>query len=64
MTPPPFPSSSVASPCTKVCTLDANGVCLGCGRSLTEIASWSRMSPDEQREVCRRAQERRQAGDP
>lgn len=64
MTSPPLPSSTAASPCTKVCTLDANGVCLGCGRNLAEIANWSRMSADEQRDVCRRAQARRQAGNP
>ncbi len=57
---PPLPWPSVLSPCTKVCTLDSEGICVGCGRQLNEIASWSRMSVDEQREVCRRAQERRQ----
>jgi predicted Fe-S protein YdhL (DUF1289 family) len=43
--------------------LDAKGICIGCGRDLDEIASWSQMSPEEQQEVCRVAQERRrQAG--
>ncbi|HKE95125.1 MAG TPA: DUF1289 domain-containing protein [Povalibacter sp.] len=59
MTPQPLPSSSVPSPCTRVCTLDDRGVCIGCGRELSEIANWSRMSAEEQREVCRNAQERR-----
>ena len=37
-----------ASPCTKVCTLDAaTGFCLGCGRSGHEIASWLDMSVAE-----------------
>ncbi|MFL6547945.1 MAG: DUF1289 domain-containing protein [Povalibacter sp.] len=54
-----IPPSTVQSPCTKVCTLDAEGVCTGCGRALSEIARWSQMSTDEQREVCRKAQERR-----
>jgi predicted Fe-S protein YdhL (DUF1289 family) len=58
MSPPP--SSNVVSPCTKVCTLDGEGICMGCGRRLDEIANWSRMSVDEQRAVCRSAQERHQ----
>ena len=57
---PSLPSSSVLSPCTKVCTLDGEGICVGCGRLLDEIANWSRMSVDEQRAVCRRAEERHQ----
>lgn len=62
MSPEPLPASSVPSPCIKVCTLDPRGVCGGCGRTLSEIAEWSRLSAEQQREVCRRAQERRQAG--
>ncbi|HMN44073.1 MAG TPA: DUF1289 domain-containing protein [Povalibacter sp.] len=55
----PLPSIPVASPCTKVCTLNGQGVCIGCGRELSEIAHWSRLSAAEQIEVCRRASERR-----
>jgi len=37
------------SPCTKVCVMDAdNRYCLGCRRTLGEIARWSSM-PDEER---------------
>jgi uncharacterized protein len=40
---------AVESPCTAVCTLDEMGhVCLGCGRTLEEIAAWSGAS-DERR---------------
>jgi predicted Fe-S protein YdhL (DUF1289 family) len=56
----PLPPTQVASPCTKVCTLNAQGVCIGCGRELNEIANWSRLSAAEQIEVCRRASERRE----
>jgi len=32
----------VDSPCVKVCSIDATtGWCLGCGRSMEEIARWS-----------------------
>jgi predicted Fe-S protein YdhL (DUF1289 family) len=35
-----------------VCTLDpATGWCLGCGRSIDEIAGWSRMPADQRRAV-------------
>ena len=33
------------SPCVQVCQMDPQrGVCLGCGRSLDQIARWSQMS--------------------
>jgi predicted Fe-S protein YdhL (DUF1289 family) len=41
--------SSMISPCIFVCTIDAEkSCCTGCGRTLTEIASWSSYS-DHQR---------------
>jgi predicted Fe-S protein YdhL (DUF1289 family) len=58
---PSAPRPRVESPCIKVCTLDASNVCVGCGRTLAEIADWSRLSPEEQRLVCERADERRRA---
>ena len=36
------------SPCTLICTLDDDKVCLGCGRSLEQISGWALMSKDEQ----------------
>ena len=38
---------SILSPCIGVCTLDADGLCTGCFRTMSEIAGWSRMSDDE-----------------
>jgi hypothetical protein len=45
------PPQPVASPCNSVCRMDpANGLCLGCSRTLDEIAGWSRMADaDKQR---------------
>lgn len=38
------------SPCVKVCQMDPErGLCLGCARTLDEIARWGAMS-DEERE--------------
>jgi hypothetical protein len=61
--------TAIASPCVKVCTLDAKaGVCLGCGRSIGEIARWTGMSAQERAQVmaelpARRAGRRQHADD-
>lgn len=47
----PIPDQ-VESPCVRICTLDEKQICVGCGRSLDEIAVWSRMSREEKRAVC------------
>ena len=48
------------SPCTKVCVMDAdNRYCLGCKRTLGEIARWSEMSEDEQKAVLAQLEQRR-----
>ena len=44
--------SAIATPCVKVCTLDAiAGICLGCGRTLGEIERWLRISEDERARI-------------
>ena len=40
------------SPCTKVCVMDADDrYCLGCKRTLNEIARWGEMGEEEQAAV-------------
>ncbi|MCV9938572.1 DUF1289 domain-containing protein [Boseaceae bacterium BT-24-1] len=40
--------NAVSSPCIKVCVIDpVNKLCRGCGRTLQEIAQWSRFSEAE-----------------
>lgn len=40
--------SAISSPCIKVCVIDpASKLCQGCGRTLREIAQWSRLSEAE-----------------
>lgn len=35
---------AIATPCVKVCVVDGeSGLCLGCFRTLQEIADWSRL---------------------
>ena len=42
------------SPCIKVCQMDPQrGVCLGCCRTLDEIAHWSSMNEDDQVKVMK-----------
>ena len=53
------------TPCVKICAIDAaSGLCTGCGRSLAEIASWSRLSPGERRRIMAELDDRRRAGSP
>ncbi len=43
----------VKSPCTSVCKMDdRTGWCLGCMRTLDEIAGWSVLDEAAKRQVC------------
>ena len=43
-------SDKLESPCVKVCQLDhAKGVCVGCLRTLNEIAGWGQMTDPQRR---------------
>jgi len=48
-----------ASPCVRICCLDDDNMCLGCGRTLDEIRRWSDMSETEKYVTLRLAAERR-----
>jgi predicted Fe-S protein YdhL (DUF1289 family) len=55
---PMFPPESapdlimIESPCLKICTLDAGtATCLGCARTVDEIARWSTMSAAERTQI-------------
>ncbi|GGL26498.1 DUF1289 domain-containing protein [Caulobacter rhizosphaerae] len=44
----PRPPRPIATPCVKVCAVDGrSGFCLGCRRTLPEIAGWARLSDEE-----------------
>ncbi|WP_339689128.1 DUF1289 domain-containing protein [uncultured Parasphingorhabdus sp.] len=52
------------SPCNDICTIDRpSGLCVGCGRSLSEIAEWGSASPSRKREIFSLLPERMQALD-
>lgn len=48
----------VRSPCVSICALNEDDVCLGCHRSVEEIAGWARMDDDERRAVLKKVAER------
>ncbi|HEY7666362.1 MAG TPA: DUF1289 domain-containing protein [Xanthobacteraceae bacterium] len=42
-----------ASPCNKSCAVDpVSGLCIGCGRSLAEIAGWTGLRIDERARIA------------
>lgn len=41
-------SHVMISPCTSLCKLDDNDICLGCYRSAADISRWREKSEDEQ----------------
>ena len=44
VTAPPRP---IATPCVQVCVVDGeSGLCLGCFRTLSEVAGWARLSDE------------------
>ncbi len=55
-------ATPVASPCNNVCKMDArSGWCLGCYRTLDEIASWSSLEEWRKRAVVEALAPRREA---
>lgn len=53
---------TVASPCVRVCVMDAaRRYCVGCLRTLQEIAGWAEMAEEDRAAVLARLPERRQA---
>ncbi|MBX9615949.1 MAG: DUF1289 domain-containing protein [Caulobacteraceae bacterium] len=48
----PRPPRPIATPCIQVCVVDGpTGLCLGCYRTLSEIAGWSALSDDRRAEI-------------
>jgi predicted Fe-S protein YdhL (DUF1289 family) len=50
------------TPCVDICEMDrASGLCLGCARTITEIADWASMSSAERRRIMSELPERKAA---
>jgi predicted Fe-S protein YdhL (DUF1289 family) len=57
---PATATTEVPSPCTKVCAMDGAGrYCLGCLRTLGEIAAWGELDDNGKRAVLRAVASRR-----
>ena len=42
----------IESPCVKLCVLDAAAdICRGCGRTLSEIERWTKLTDAERRKI-------------
>jgi uncharacterized protein len=56
------PPVHVPSPCVNVCQMDpGSGLCLGCRRTLQEIADWLEMTAEEKLAVLERVAQRAHA---
>ena len=54
MTPAP-----ISTPCIKVCAVSGQtGLCIGCGRTLAEIAGWGGLSEPERQQIMAALPER------
>jgi predicted Fe-S protein YdhL (DUF1289 family) len=54
------PPAPITTPCIKVCVVDGqSGLCLGCFRTLQEIAGWSRLSNESREDIMAGLAERR-----
>ena len=45
------------TPCVGLCKMDQRAICIGCGRSLQEIAEWTSMTDQERQEIMDRLNE-------
>lgn len=51
----------IRTPCVKICTIDRrSGLCVGCLRTLGEIAGWSGFAPDERDRIMAELENRRE----
>lgn len=54
-----MPTEVVSTPCVKVCIVDGkSGLCVGCGRTLAEIAGWGAMTEERRRAIITELPER------
>jgi predicted Fe-S protein YdhL (DUF1289 family) len=53
--------AAVPSPCVDICRLDAQGLCVGCRRTIEEIAEWPSAGEARRREILRELARRNSA---
>lgn len=54
-------TATVDSPCVKICVIDDGGLCVGCARTLDEIAGWGTYSQAQRRAIMGALAHRRPA---
>jgi predicted Fe-S protein YdhL (DUF1289 family) len=65
ISPPSKPPAPIATPCVKVCIVDGeSGLCLGCLRTLEEIAAWARFDDERRARIMAELPGRRSRVDP
>ena len=52
---------NLQSPCIDICILNDERICLGCFRTLGEIAQWQQMDDTMRRDVLQKAESRRKS---
>ncbi|WJG10829.1 DUF1289 domain-containing protein [Aliiglaciecola sp. LCG003] len=50
---------SIPSPCIRNCCLDRQDICVGCFRSIDEILRWSNASFNQQQQIMKAAELRK-----
>jgi len=57
-----FSAPAPVSPCVKICVVDpVSGLCIGCGRTVAEIAMWGELGADERRAIMAGLEQRLKA---
>ncbi len=51
MSDPALELEIIESPCIQICTLNDDGLCIGCFRTSEEIGSWLTLSVDQRKQV-------------
>lgn len=54
--------AEIASPCVNICQLDpASGYCIGCLRTMDEIANWLELNNEQKRAIVALLEQRKKA---
>ena len=60
-----MPADPISTPCIKVCIVSgATGRCVGCGRTLAEIAAWGGMDEAQRQSIMAELPERLAQAEP
>jgi predicted Fe-S protein YdhL (DUF1289 family) len=49
----------VTSPCNNICQLNDNKVCIGCFRTINEIANWTKYTDREKKNIIEQIEKRK-----